>query len=154
MTEYDYVSKKRDQVDAFPRRGMGLVRALIRWTTRLQVTVYRASKGRLMNKFVGGYPICIVTTTGAKSGAIRRIALIHLPSGDEKLMVASQGGMDKMPAWYYNVTANPAVKIMVGGAPVTQAFADEIGADAYGEDAMEAVEIGKEILGMKRKNAL
>ena len=70
----------------------------------------------MMNKFIGGYPVCIVTTTGAKSGKVRRIALIHLPHGDDKLMVASQGGMDKMPAWYYNVAANPEVKIMVDGA--------------------------------------
>ena len=41
------------------------------------------------------------------------------------------------------------VKVMVGGGVVTQEWADRIGADAYGEDAMEAVEIGKEILGMK-----
>lgn len=45
------------------------------------------------------------------------------------------------------------VKVMVGGGVVTQEWADRIGADAYGEDAMEAVEIGKGILGMKRKNA-
>lgn len=31
------------------------------------------------------------------------------------------------------------VKVMIGGAPVTQAFADKIGADAFGRDAVEAV---------------
>ena len=41
------------------------------------------------------------------------------------------------------------VKVMVGGGVVTQEWADRIGADAYGEDAMEAVEIGKGILGRK-----
>lgn len=34
-------------------------------------------------------------------------------------------------------------KIMIGGAPVTQAFAEEIGADAYAADAATAVEVGK-----------
>ena len=38
------------------------------------------------------------------------------------------------------------VKILVGGAPVTQEFADQIGADAYGRDALEAVDIAKIIL--------
>jgi len=33
------------------------------------------------------------------------------------------------------------VKIMVGGAPVTQSFADEIGADAYAPDAATAAEV-------------
>lgn len=40
------------------------------------------------------------------------------------------------------------VKVMVGGGVVTQEWADRIGADAYGEDAMEAVEIGKGVLGI------
>ena len=34
---------------------------------------------------------------------------------------------------------------MVGGAPVTQAFADEIGADAFAEDAGSAAKVAKEI---------
>jgi 5-methyltetrahydrofolate--homocysteine methyltransferase len=41
------------------------------------------------------------------------------------------------------------VKIMVGGAPVTQSFADEIGADGYGESAAEAVDRAKELLGIR-----
>ena len=39
------------------------------------------------------------------------------------------------------------VKIIVGGAPLSKAFADEIGADAYGYDASNAVEIVKELIG-------
>lgn len=41
------------------------------------------------------------------------------------------------------------VKIMVGGAPVTKNFADEMGADGYGSNAVECVQIAKEILGVK-----
>ncbi|MGC1122273.1 MAG: corrinoid protein [Candidatus Methanofastidiosia archaeon] len=40
------------------------------------------------------------------------------------------------------------VKVMVGGAPVTQEFADKIGADAFGEDARDAVEKAKLLLGI------
>ncbi len=40
------------------------------------------------------------------------------------------------------------VKTIVGGAPVTQEFADEIGADAYGKDAVSGAEKAKEILGI------
>ena len=115
MVDYNYVTKKRDEVQAFPKRGMGVVRFILRWLTHLQVAVFRASKGRLMNKFTGGFPVCIVTTTGAKSNAIRRIALIHLPLGEDSLLVASLGGMDKMPAWYYNISAHPDIRIMVNG---------------------------------------
>lgn len=39
------------------------------------------------------------------------------------------------------------VKVIVGGAPVTSEFADEIGADGYGANAISAVELGKSLLG-------
>lgn len=39
------------------------------------------------------------------------------------------------------------VKIMVGGAPVNQAFADEIGADAYSDNANSAVQVAKHLIG-------
>jgi 5-methyltetrahydrofolate--homocysteine methyltransferase len=41
------------------------------------------------------------------------------------------------------------VKIMIGGAPVTQEFADRIGADGYGEDGRDAVKKAKALLGME-----
>lgn len=115
MVEYDYVTTRRADVRPIPPSQIALIRFVMRWATRLNVAVFRASKGRLMNKFIGGYPVCVVTAKGAKSGIPRRIALIHLPYGDEKLLVASQGGMDRNPVWYYNIVANPDILIMVDG---------------------------------------
>lgn len=40
------------------------------------------------------------------------------------------------------------VKVMVGGAPLSKGFADEIGADGYGKDAAEAVDLAKDFLGI------
>ena len=40
------------------------------------------------------------------------------------------------------------VRVMVGGAPVTKGFADEIGADGYGKDAAEAVDLAKDFIGL------
>ncbi|RPI60895.1 MAG: cobalamin-binding protein, partial [Planctomycetaceae bacterium] len=42
--------------------------------------------------------------------------------------------------------ANVQVKTMIGGAPVTQSFADEIGADGYSADAASAVDLAKSLL--------
>jgi 5-methyltetrahydrofolate--homocysteine methyltransferase len=39
------------------------------------------------------------------------------------------------------------VKVMIGGAPVTRAFADEIGADGYAPDAASAVELARALVG-------
>ena len=45
-----------------------------------------------------------------------------------------------------NAGVRDKVKIMVGGAPVTQAFADEIGADGYASDAASAAQVAKSFL--------
>ena len=42
-------------------------------------------------------------------------------------------------------TLNPAIKIVIGGAPITQAYADEIGADGYSPDAASAVDLAKAV---------
>ena len=39
-----------------------------------------------------------------------------------------------------------SVKIVVGGAPLTQEYADEIGADGYAQDAATAVDVAKEVM--------
>ncbi len=41
------------------------------------------------------------------------------------------------------------VQIMVGGAPVTQEFADDMGSDGYGKDAMDCVTLAKRLLGLE-----
>jgi len=42
---------------------------------------------------------------------------------------------------------NGKIKVMIGGAPVTQAFADEIGADGYAPDAASAADVAKKLVG-------
>jgi deazaflavin-dependent oxidoreductase (nitroreductase family) len=55
----------------------------------------------------------ILTTTGRRSGAERRNALIYGRHGDDYLVVASKGGADEPPAWYLNLEANPEVQVQV-----------------------------------------
>jgi deazaflavin-dependent oxidoreductase (nitroreductase family) len=57
----------------------------------------------------------ILTTTGRRSGAERRNALIYGRHGDDYLVVASKGGADEPPAWYLNLEANPEVQVQVLG---------------------------------------
>jgi deazaflavin-dependent oxidoreductase (nitroreductase family) len=87
----------------------------MRWYTRLNVWVFKASKGRLWKNFPGGFPICVVGMKGRKSGARREVALIHLPYQDGILLVASQGGMEQHLAWYHNIKACPEIDVLVGG---------------------------------------
>ncbi|MBD2857894.1 nitroreductase family deazaflavin-dependent oxidoreductase [Spongiibacter sp. KMU-158] len=92
-----------------------MVQPILRWATKLNIWVFKASGGRLMKTFLGKAPICVVTTTGAKTGKKREIALIDINWGDNKILVASKGGMSKHPVWYYNVKANPLVEILAEG---------------------------------------
>lgn len=115
MTQYDYVKTRREDVRPISPTAATVTRKFLRAFTHLNVWVFKKSQGRLMKNFPGGYPICVVSMTGRKSGQKREIALIHLPHGDNKILVASQGGMDMHPGWHYNLQANPNIDIMVGG---------------------------------------
>lgn len=115
MIQYDYVKTRREDLKPTPDTAKGLPHLILKTFTRINVWVYQASRGRLFKTFPGGnFPICLITTTGAKSGKLRSIALIHLPLGENKLLVASLGGSDTHPTWYYNIKANPELVIQFG----------------------------------------
>ena len=56
----------------------------------------------------------LLRTTGRRSGATRTNALVYARDGEDYLLVASNGGADRPPAWLHNVKANPQVGIQVG----------------------------------------
>ena len=56
----------------------------------------------------------MLTTTGRRSGRLRRNALIYGRHGDDYLLVASKGGAEQHPLWYRNLSADPAVSLQVG----------------------------------------
>jgi len=118
MVEYDYVKTKREDVQQFKESQLPAIRKVVALTSKFQAGVFRLTKGRLMNTFLGG-PVCLVTMTGAKSGKTRRLPLIHIAHGENKLLVASSGGMPKNPVWYYNIKAHPEIQIMADGQEKT-----------------------------------
>jgi corrinoid protein of di/trimethylamine methyltransferase len=62
------------------------------------------------------------------------------------LMTSTMDNMEAAVKSFQDQGIRDNVKIIVGGAPVTQSFADEIGADATAEDAMEAAKKAKEAI--------
>lgn len=62
-----------------------------------------------------GLPIIQVTTRGAKSGRPHPIPLIGIPHEGQLIVIASQWGKAKHPAWYWNMRANPQVTITQNG---------------------------------------
>lgn len=89
---------------------------VIRLMTAANTWVYRLTGGRIGGKFLRGAPVCLLTTTGRKSGEPRTVALLYLEDGRDVILVASKGGMAKNPLWYSNLEANPDVTIQIGSA--------------------------------------
>lgn len=88
--------------------------AMIRTFTNLHVAVIRSTHGRFGAK-MGPQALCVLTTTGRKSGAEHHNPLAYFPHGEGAVVVASAGGSDKHPAWYLNLVANPAVRVEIDG---------------------------------------
>ncbi|MCH8228888.1 MAG: corrinoid protein [Chloroflexi bacterium] len=66
--------------------------------------------------------------------------------GMSALLTTTMPNMGRTIATFEDMGLRDEVRIMVGGAPVTQDFADEMGADAYGDNAVEAVDKAKELV--------
>jgi deazaflavin-dependent oxidoreductase (nitroreductase family) len=74
---------------------------------------FRANKGVVGGYFAGANMI-LLHTVGAKSGQPRINPLVYVPDGDRLVIIASKGGADSNPDWYYNLLANPLVTVEVG----------------------------------------
>ena len=70
--------------------------------------------------------------------------------GMSALLTTTMPNMGKTVDFFEEAGLRDRVKIMVGGAPLTQEFADDMGADGYGKDAMECVELAKNLLGVEQ----
>ena len=62
-----------------------------------------------------GAPCVILTTTGRRTGKVRRTPLIRVHDGDNYLVVASLGGAPQHPVWYLNLLADPEVTLQDRG---------------------------------------
>ena len=82
--------------------------------TRLNIVVWRASKGRLMGH-MQQMPVGLLHHVGRKSGKERVTPVIYLADGDDLVIVASKGGTDKNPAWFHNLLAAPETEIELRG---------------------------------------
>jgi 5-methyltetrahydrofolate--homocysteine methyltransferase len=66
--------------------------------------------------------------------------------GMSALLTTTMPAMEKTVDALVEAGVRDSVKVMIGGAPVTQAYADEIGADGYAPDAASAVDLARALL--------
>jgi deazaflavin-dependent oxidoreductase (nitroreductase family) len=79
----------------------GLHRSLYRWT------------GGLIGGNAGGLATLLLTTTGRKTGKARTVPLPYFRDGDHYVVIASNSGQEKNPAWLDNLVATPEVGLQV-----------------------------------------
>ncbi len=83
-----------------------------------QVEDYESSGGTKANTLLDtGIPVIIVTMRGAKTGKVRKIALMRVEHEGQYALVASKGGAPEHPGWYHNLVADPEVMIQDGPEP-------------------------------------
>jgi len=86
----------------------------LRMVGKLNVPVYRLSRGRIGGR-VGKGPVLLLTTTGRKSGEPRTAPVLYLADGERYVVINTNAGNAKTPAWSLNLRANPDAEVDVRG---------------------------------------
>jgi deazaflavin-dependent oxidoreductase (nitroreductase family) len=85
----------------------------LRRVGKLNVPIYRLSGGRLGGR-VGRGPVLLLTTTGRKSGRPRTAPVLYLADDDRFVVINTNAGNAKTPAWSLNLRADPDAEVEVG----------------------------------------
>jgi len=101
---------------------------------RDQVETYERTGGQEANTFLDtGMPVIIVTMRGAKTGDVRKIALMRVEHRGDYVLVASAGGAPKHPVWYWNLTANSGEVLIQDGPKPFRVSVREVEGDERAE---------------------
>ena len=94
-----------------------LRRAAIRAMGRTHLALYRLSRGRLLGR-IAGMPVLLLTTTGRRSGARRTTPLTFFRDGADLVVIASNGGSHRPPAWSLNLQHDPHAVVEIAGETI------------------------------------
>ena len=78
--------------------------------SREQVELYESTNGEQRGD-LRGKPVIVLTSVGARSGKLRKVALMRVEHDGVYAVVASLGGAPKHPVWYHNLKTNPEVEL-------------------------------------------
>ncbi|MGI9556977.1 MAG: nitroreductase family deazaflavin-dependent oxidoreductase [Solirubrobacterales bacterium] len=94
-------------------------------STRIDPSLLKMTRGRFSTGVA--FPIVLMTAKGRRSGEPRTIPLVYFTDEGDVILIASSFGREKHPAWYLNITANPEVELLSGGARVRYRAAETEG---------------------------
>lgn len=99
---------------------------------RDQIDLYERTGGQDGNTLRdSGIPVIIVTMRGAKTGAVRKIALMRVEHDGAYALVASKGGHEANPDWYRNLTLHPDEVLLQDGPTPFAVRVREVDGDEY-----------------------
>jgi len=85
-----------------------------KYLSALHRVLYQTTRGTVGRRLVDN-DMCLLTTTGHRSGKQHTVPLLYLRDGRRLVVIASWGGRDRHPEWYLNLLANPAGTVQVLG---------------------------------------
>jgi deazaflavin-dependent oxidoreductase (nitroreductase family) len=95
------------------KQSGGFGKAIGRAFMKAAVWLYHRSGGRIGGS-MRGVPVLLLTTVGRKSGRSWTVPLMYQPDGDRWVIIASNGGNDRHPAWWLNLQALPDATVQIG----------------------------------------
>lgn len=98
----------------YTRASIAIGDAGLKAVGRLNVPLYRTSRGRLFGS-IGGSPVLLITTTGRRSGQRRTAPVIYMADGERMIVIGSNAGNSRAPAWSLNLQADPSAEVQIGG---------------------------------------
>ena len=78
----------------------------------IEAPLMKATRGRIRISFSA--PMVVLTSIGARSGERRDIPLTYFTDGDAVILIASNYGGPRHPAWFHNLVANPECELHIG----------------------------------------
>jgi deazaflavin-dependent oxidoreductase (nitroreductase family) len=99
---------------AWSRLSMTMPAGALRTMGKLNVPVYRLTRGRVMGK-IGRSPVLLLTSTGRRSGQPRTAPVLFLADGERVIVIGSNAGNTREPAWSHNLKANPDAEVEIRG---------------------------------------
>jgi deazaflavin-dependent oxidoreductase (nitroreductase family) len=97
----------------YTRLSMAIPARALRTIGKLNVPVYRATRGRLFGR-LNRAPVLLLTTTGRMSGVPRTAPVVYVAEGVRLIVIGSNAGNARTPAWALNLKAHPDAEVEVG----------------------------------------
>lgn len=99
----------------YTRLSTSMSAGALRAIGKLNVPLYRVTRGRLFGR-VGRAPVLLLTSTGRRSGQRRTAPVVYRADGERLIVIGSNAGNERAPAWALNLRANPDAEVEVRGA--------------------------------------